>query len=886
MAIPTIPSRPAVVANGLTYYVDSAIGNDSNTTAQAQNEETPWATITKGEGELSAGDTLIIRPGTGAVYSGVFSMTASGSGPSAWVRIIGEEVGGIKPVVSAFTADEEAVQYLELGGIDVVQSVGITPCVRFLRGNSNLYFRDMDLNCNGNANNGVQIGNNGDITFDDNEHLYFENIVAHNGIRAGFVLYDAIHFLTMIGCVAYDMAEDGFSGVSSETTMTGNYKTYGYFVDCVSRDNGGDGFDLGFGVEQVHLRCKAYNLGPTQGVGFKPWGGREGNTDIWLAYCHAHDNTYTGLEIKNISTANVYIEDCYLANNGDDRSLATINKNGPFFLGAPTLYLKRNIAYLSTTQTYRSALAFYNDDTVIAEADYNTVIQVNSTQYAEMRDDDAVVTGSVAIADMPGASNLTDVGYASNSMELNSVMYNEALGQTEAPGQIKPYSALALIAGVAISPIDLAAGYWSFADTFASVTLPAGLSLSSAGILSGTPTAVGVFAGVIVVATNSDGSRSSYSFTIDVAARLHNASLDRSGYSLTASCDSSDPAGKIYTSLRKGRQWKSLENGDTQEEVDADKTTIISGQVGGDITHHHSASAAASNTAVFDSSDLDSEYYSGSVQDSEALEDALVLVFNIAADGETLTIPGGAGVYMYDVDWGDDNIDAGLSTQGTSHVYATSGQYTVKISGTYPHISMYSDAVNRDKLEEVRNLGVVGWTSGQQSFRSCANLKVFIAGNTDTSNVVNFIDFCRDNYNIETIDIEGLQVDAAVYLTSAFKSLYAATSTPDVSKFNTANVETINNVFYRLGFTSGITNIELAIDAWDMTSCEGFDGILAGVKLSTTRYDAVTASWGNQSLPAGAASQTPDFGLSTYTDTVSRNLLLSQVANILDGGPA
>jgi len=84
----------ALVASAKTYYVDAAIGNDSNTADQAQSPATPWRTIKKavsGDAGASpqfqgaqAGDSVIVMPG---VYTEtVESKRAGSSGKPILIR--------------------------------------------------------------------------------------------------------------------------------------------------------------------------------------------------------------------------------------------------------------------------------------------------------------------------------------------------------------------------------------------------------------------------------------------------------------------------------------------------------------------------------------------------------------------------------------------------------------------------------------------------------------------------------------------------------------------------------------------------------------------------------------------------------------------------------
>lgn len=76
-----------------------------------------------------------------------------------------------------------------------------------------------------------------------------------------------------------------------------------------------------------------------------------------------------------------------------------------------------------------------------------------------------------------------------------------------------------LVTNVAISNRDYSGLFSGSGHTFTNTgTLPTGLSLSGAGVLSGTPTVPGTYASIVIVA---DGSSSSNAFSITVGAAVN-----------------------------------------------------------------------------------------------------------------------------------------------------------------------------------------------------------------------------------------------------------------------------------------------------------------------------------------------------------------------------
>lgn len=64
LCVTTSFSTVKVYAAGNTYYVSNSTGDDTRTTTEAQQRNTPWKTIQKAADHLQAGDTCIILAGT------------------------------------------------------------------------------------------------------------------------------------------------------------------------------------------------------------------------------------------------------------------------------------------------------------------------------------------------------------------------------------------------------------------------------------------------------------------------------------------------------------------------------------------------------------------------------------------------------------------------------------------------------------------------------------------------------------------------------------------------------------------------------------------------------------------------------------------------------
>ncbi|WP_321828367.1 BspA family leucine-rich repeat surface protein [Maribacter dokdonensis] len=185
--------------------------------------------------------------------------------------------------------------------------------------------------------------------------------------------------------------------------------------------------------------------------------------------------------------------------------------------------------------------------------------------------------------------------------------------------------------------------------------------------------------------------------------------------------------------------------------------------------------------------------------------------------------------YNYNVDWGDGNTDTGV-TGTIIHTYATSGTYTITITGTFPSIYFNDDNAN-DKLKiiEILAWGDIQWQTMENAFYGCENLNFDLIDSPDLSQVTTLKNMFRggtsfngivNDWDISTItDLSGLFYEAETFnrplanwntravTDMSYTFYYAELFNEPLDSWNTAAVTTMSNMFYHAeDFNQNINN--------------------------------------------------------------------------------
>ncbi|MGC1203782.1 MAG: BspA family leucine-rich repeat surface protein, partial [Flavobacteriaceae bacterium] len=239
--------------------------------------------------------------------------------------------------------------------------------------------------------------------------------------------------------------------------------------------------------------------------------------------------------------------------------------------------------------------------------------------------------------------------------------------------------------------------------------------------------------------------------------------------------------------------------------------------------------------------------------------------------------------YNYTVDWGDSNTDSNL-TGNTTHTYATPGNYTISITGTFPAI-YFNNGGDRNKIIEISNWGTIQWQTMENAFYGCENLNFDAISAPDLSQVTSLKNMFRgcssfngilNNWDVNTItDISGILADADIFnrpvsnwntinvtdMSETFKNCLAYNEPMD--NWNTASVTNMKEMFY------ANVNFNQNINTWDVSQVTDMSGMFVACR----RF--------NQPLNTWNVSLVTDMNLMFFrTNDFNQDLSNWQVGNV------
>lgn len=159
-------------------------------------------------------------------------------------------------------------------------------------------------------------------------------------------------------------------------------------------------------------------------------------------------------------------------------------------------------------------------------------------------------------------------------------------------------------------------------------------------------------------------------------------------------------------------------------------------------------------------------------------------------------------VYDYNIDWGDGKTDEHV-TGNIIHTYNAEGNYTVKITGKFPRIIMWTpdtgganpfEQYDAKKLISIEQWGTQPWKAMSMAFVNCVNLTSESEDNPDLSNVTDmkymFLLAVSFNQDIRSWDVSNVENMQGMFM-------YAISFNQDIGKWDVSNVTDMSSMFSR-----------------------------------------------------------------------------------------
>jgi len=204
----------------------------------------------------------------------------------------------------------------------------------------------------------------------------------------------------------------------------------------------------------------------------------------------------------------------------------------------------------------------------------------------------------------------------------------------------------------------------------------------------------------------------------------------------------------------------------------------------------------------------------------------------------------------YDVDWGDGNVETGITSYTKTHTYANAGVYTVSLTGQSGAFVGVNDL---PKITDILQWGTYQWNLAF-NFRDATNLSTWSA--TDSPNLSN-----------------------ATSMLTAFVSV--PLTTHDFSDWDVTTINSFANTFFNCDNFQGN-----GLDTWDCRNATNLSLLTNATGITTANYDALLIAW--DALGSYTFSGTANFGNSQYTlggaAEAARTSLISKWGGIVDGG--
>ena len=205
------------------------------------------------------------------------------------------------------------------------------------------------------------------------------------------------------------------------------------------------------------------------------------------------------------------------------------------------------------------------------------------------------------------------------------------------------------------------------------------------------------------------------------------------------------------------------------------------------------------------------------------------------------------GTFNATVDYGDgtgSQTVTAYNDANLTHSFATAGQHTITIDGTLPNLNFFDNSASASRVDEVVDLGDVGWVSFYRAFRGCTNLTAFNVGTADTSSITSMQDMFALCSSLTTLDLSSFDTSSVTNMVFVFASCTSLTSL----NFSGLDTSSATDLRLMLFDCPNLTNLDVkSFDISSVTNGANFLN-LSNNALTTVQYNELLEAWAAQDV--------------------------------------